>query len=185
MFTSPTTAADKWTRVQSKNFLLVGNASENQIRDLGENLELFRTAYSKFFPLRESASSVGTTVVLFKSDNAFRPYKPLYQGKPANIAGYFQGGPDMNYIALSAEIETPRVIYHEYVHRLMSDNLSSLPPWFQEGFAECFSTLEIEGRDRKIRLGRAIAEHVELLNYRRFMPLEQLFGVTEGSPEYN
>jgi len=181
----PMAAAGKWTTVQSQNFLLVGNASESEIRDLGENLELFRTAYSKFFPLRESASSVGTTVVLFKSDSAFRPYKPLYQGKPVNIAGYFQGGPDMNYIALSAEIETPRVIYHEYVHRLMSDNLSSLPPWFQEGFAECFSTLEIEGRDRKIRMGRAIAEHVELLNNRRFMPLEQLFGVTDGSPEYN
>ena len=185
LFVNPMAAADKWTSVQSKNFLLVGNASESQIRDLGENLELFRTAYSKFFPLRETASSVGTTVVLFKTDSDFRPYKPLYQGKPANISGYFQSGPDMNYIALSADIETPRVIYHEYVHRLMSDNLSSLPPWFQEGFAECFSTLEIEGRDRKIRLGRAVAEHVELLNTRRFMPLEQLFAVTPASPEYN
>src|SRR5688572_2731941 len=67
----------------------------------------------------------------------------------------------------------------------MSDNLASLPPWFQEGFAECFSTLEIEGRDKKLRLGRAIGEHVALLNERRFMPLEQLFAVTHESREYN
>ena len=178
-------AADKWTKVQSKNFLLVGNANENQIREVAENLELFRTAYSRFFTLQERAASVGTIVVVFKTDDSFRPYKPLYQGRPANIAGYFQGGQDVNYIALSADIKTPRVIYHEYVHQLMSDNLASLPPWFQEGFAECFSTLEIEGKDKKIRMGRAIGEHVGLLSQRRFMPLEQLFAVTQESKEYN
>jgi len=67
----------------------------------------------------------------------------------------------------------------------MSDNLSSKPPWFQEGFAECFSALEIEGRDKKLRLGRAIGEHVALLNERGFLPLEQLFAVTTESKEYN
>ena len=178
-------AADKWTKVQSKNFMLVGNANENQIREVAENLELFRTAYSRFFTLQERAASVGTIVVVFKTDDSFRPYKPLYQGRPANVAGYFQGGQDVNYIALSADIKTPRVIYHEYVHQLMSDNLASLPPWFQEGFAECFSTLEIEGKDKKIRMGRAIGEHVGLLSQRRFMPLEQLFAVTQESKEYN
>ena len=124
-------------------------------------------------------------MVVFKTDDSFRPYKPLYQGRPANIAGFFQRGQDVNYIALSANIKTPRVIYHEYVHQLMSDNLASLPPWFQEGFAECFSTLEIEGKDKKIRMGRAIGEHVGLLSQRRFMPLEQLFAVTQESKEYN
>jgi tetratricopeptide (TPR) repeat protein len=185
LFTLPARAADKWTAVQSKNFLLVGNATENQIRDVAENLELFRTAYGKFFDLREEAATVSTTVIVFKSDASFRPYKPMYQGKPANIAGYFQGSKDKNLIVLSTEIETPRVIYHEYVHRLMSDTLSSMPPWFQEGFAECFSALEIEGRDKKLRLGRAIGEHVALLSDRRFLPLEQLFAVTTESKEYN
>jgi len=185
LFTIPARAADKWTTVQSKNFVLVGNATENQIRDVAENLELFRTAYRKFFTLPEEGATVGTIVIVFKSDASFRPYKPTYQGKPANIAGYFQGGADKNLIVLSTEIETPRVIYHEYVHRLMSDTLSSKPPWFQEGFAECFSSLEIEGRDKKLRLGRAIGEHVAMLSERRFLPLEQLFAVTTESKEYN
>src|SRR4029453_12531719 len=88
LFTLTTRAADKWTAVQSKNFLLVGNATENQVRDVAENLELFGTAYDKFFTLQEKAATVSTTVVVFKSDAAFRPYKPIYQGKPANIAGY-------------------------------------------------------------------------------------------------
>jgi tetratricopeptide (TPR) repeat protein len=181
---SPSLAADKWTKVQTRNFTLVGSASENQIRQVAENLEVFRTAYGKFFKLREGAT-VATTVVVFKSDQAFKPFKPLYQGKPVNISGFFQSGQDMNYIALAADEETPRVIYHEYVHRLMSDNMGSLPPWFQEGFAECFSSMEVVGRDKKVRMGRALGEHVVLLNQRRFMPLEKLFAVEQGSPEYN
>src|SRR4029453_3519735 len=185
LFAISASAADKWTAVQSKNFLLVGNATENQIRDVAENLELFRTAYGKFFDLREEAATVDTTVIVFKSDASFRPYKPTYQGKPANIAGYFQGGEDKNLIVISTEIETPPVIYHETVHRLFSNNLSSKPPWFQEGFAECFSTLEIEGRDKKLRFGRAIGEHVALLSERRFLPLEKAFAVTTESKEYN
>jgi len=180
----PATAADKWTRVQSKNFTLAGNATENEIREVAENLEVFRTAFSKFFNLREG-SSVGTTVIVFRSDAVFKPYKPVYQGKPANVAGYFQPGPDMNFISLSADTPTPRVIYHELVHRLMSDSTGSLPPWFQEGFAECFSSFTILGKDKKVQLGQALAEHVELLNRRQFMPLEKLFAVAHGSPEYN
>ena len=180
----PTRAADKWTRVQSKNFTLVGNASEGAIREIAEGLEVFRTAFSRFFRLKEG-SSVATTVLVFRSDDAFKPFKPVYKGKPANVAGYFQPGPDINYIALAADMQTPRVIYHEYVHRLMSDNMGRQPPWFQEGFAEAFSSMEIIGKDKKVRLGRAIREHVEILNERRFMPLEQLFSVVHGSPEYN
>src|SRR5688572_7943696 len=180
----PVAAADKWTRVQSKNFTLVGSATEKEIREVAEGLEVFRTAFSRFFKLKEG-SSVATTVTVFRSDQAFKPFKPLYQGKPANLSGYFQPGPDTNFIVLSADMETPHVIYHEYVHRLMADNMPRQPLWFQEGFAECFSTMEIEGRDKKVRLGRAIAEHVALLNERRFMPLERLFAVEHGAPEYN
>lgn len=180
----PAVAADKWTRVQSKNYTLAGNASENEIRNVAEELEVFRTAFSKFFNLREG-SSVGTTVIVFKSDDAFKPFKPLYQGKAANVSGYFQSGPDMNFIALAADMQTPRVIYHELVHRFMSDSMGSLPPWFQEGFAECFSSIKIIGKDKKVQLGQAPGEHVELLTQRQFMPLEKLFAVVHGSPEYN
>ena len=62
-FAIPASAADKWTRVQSRNFTLAGSASENQIREVAQNLEVFRTAFSKFFNLKEG-SSVATTVIV-------------------------------------------------------------------------------------------------------------------------
>jgi tetratricopeptide (TPR) repeat protein len=182
LLTIPSTAADTFVEVKSKNFLIVGNASAKQVRNVAESLELFRWGFLRFFKI-PTTFSAGTTVVVFRTEDDFSPFKPMYEGKPANIAGYFQGGRDTNFIALTADRQTPRVVYHELVHTLMADNFSGLPLWFQEGFAESFATLEVDAS--RIRIGRAIGEHVELLNQKRFMPLEKLFLVTRGSAEYN
>src|SRR5688572_20385511 len=86
-------AADKWLSVRSRNFLLVGSGSESQIRRVGRDLEEFRAAFVSLFPWAGKESMVGTTVVVFRNDQTFRPFKPLYEGKPANVAGFFQAGP--------------------------------------------------------------------------------------------
>src|SRR5205823_2674777 len=109
-------AADKWLSVLSKNFFLVGNASESAIKRVGRNLEEFRAAFTTLFPGVAERDSVPTVVVVFKDDMAFRPFKPLHNGKPANLAGYFQAGNDGNFIALTGDFNTPHTIYHEYVH---------------------------------------------------------------------
>src|SRR5260370_39219419 len=103
----PFQAADKWLSIRSKNFLLVGNASESAIKRVGRELEEFRAAISKISRAVNQQSTIGTTVIVFKDDSSFRPYKPLYNGKPANLAGYFQAGEDANFIALSADIQSP------------------------------------------------------------------------------
>ena len=93
-------AAEKWISVQSPNFLLVGNASESRIRRLANDLEQLRAVFAMRFPGAGQQSSATTTVVVFKDDLAFRPFKPLYESKPSNISGYFQSGSDVNIMAL-------------------------------------------------------------------------------------
>src|SRR5262245_24097969 len=90
IYTCPSYSADKWLSIHSTNFLLVGNASESSIRRVSRELEEFRTALAMIFPRVNQPSSVGTTVIVFKDDASFKPYKPLYQGKAGNVAGYFQ-----------------------------------------------------------------------------------------------
>src|SRR5262245_6629699 len=154
----PSHAADKWLSVRSKNFLLVGNASESSIRRVGRELEEFRTALANLFPSVNQESSIATTVIVFKDDASFRPYKPLYEGKAGNVAGFFQAGEDVNFIALAADTQTNHVIYHEFVHSLTKDTSLPLPPWVNEGLAEVYGMFEMSGKE--IILGRAIAEHL-------------------------
>ena len=183
-------AKDTWTSVRSKNFLLVGNASEKDIRQVATKLEQFRDAFSRLFATAKFTSPVPTTVVVFKSDSAYKPFKPVVDGKTDdNIAGYFQPGEEVNYITLTSEKreEDPfAVIYHEYVHQIVANTLgiSSVPPWFNEGLAEYYSTFEVR-EDRKVMLGNLIERHLQLLRQSKFIPLKQLLEVNDYSLDRN
>lgn len=180
-------AKDTWTRVKTKNFVLVGNASEKDIRKVGAQLEQFQDALSRLLSNAKFTSSKPTTVVVFKSDGAYKPYKPLYNGKPANVAGYFQSGEDVNYITLTParQGENPyATIYHELVHLMVENTLRTVPSWFNEGIAELYSTFEVTGDDKKVTLGRPLAHHILTLR-EKFIPLDVLFQVDGRSSLYN
>src|SRR5206468_1406889 len=129
--------------------------------------------------------SIPTVVVVFKDDMAFRPFKPLYNGKPANVAGYFEAGNDVNFIALTGDSNTPHTIYHEYVHSLTKDGKSPLPLWAGEGLAEFYSTLETEAGGKEVLVGKPVSEHIAALNTYPLMPFDSLLAVDRGSPFYN
>jgi tetratricopeptide (TPR) repeat protein len=183
-------AKDTWTSVRSQNFFLVGNASEKEIRQVATRLEQFRHVFTKLFTKVNFNTPVPTTVVVFKSDSSYKPFKPVAEGKTVEVAGYFQSGDDVNYITLTPErrgAENPfSTIYHEYTHLLVNNSLGpgAAPPWFNEGLAEYYSTFAIED-DRKVHLGRLIDYHIFRLREQKMMPLAQLFAVTHYSLERN
>ena len=181
--TAPAAAAkDTWTSVRSQHFFLIGNASEKEIRRVATRLEQFRDVFTRLFPNAKFNSAVPTTVVVFKSDGSYKPYKPVVDGKVSEgVAGYFQPGEEVNYITLTTEQrgEDPfSTIYHEFVHLLINDNFgkAAVPPWFNEGLAEYYSTFGIE-EDRKVYLGRLVDNHILLLRDAKLIPLKTLFDV--------
>lgn len=182
-------AKDNWTSVRSKNFFLVGNASEKDIRKAASKLEQFRDVFSMLFPKVKVDSSVPTRVVVFKDKSAFKPFMPVYQNKINEVGGYFQPGADVNYISLSADLNSDShpyaIVFHEFVHSLTNENTAKLPTWFNEGLAEYYSTFDVTDGDKKIWLGKVVANHVLWLKQKQFLPLHQLFAITTGSPEYN
>jgi len=178
-------AADKWLSVRSRNFLLVGNASESQIRKVGRNFEEFRAAMATLFPGIGQDSTIGTTVVVFRNDVSFRPFKPLYEGKPANIGGIFIGDSDLNSIALTVDRPSTDVIYHEFVHSLTKQSGTPMPPWVSEGIAELYSTFEIASNGKHLTLGKPVNTHIITLRQNQFLPFPTLFAVERDSPQYN
>ncbi len=182
---TPASAKDTWISVRSKNFQLVGNANEKAIRQVGVRLEQFREVFSRLFTAMNVNSPIPTTVIVFKSDQSYRPFKPN-----ANTAGYFQPGADVNYITLrlggdiNSEQDAFNIIFHEYTHLLVKNTSGSVPTWFNEGLAEYYSTFSISD-DQKIVMGRPIANHVYRLRDNKMLPLRTLFQVDQKSPYYN
>lgn len=176
-------AADNWVSVRTKNFLLVGNADEKSIRKVGLKLEQFRQVFTYLFPALKFNTPVPTTVVVFKNDSAYGPFKP----KP-NTAGHFQPGPDVNYIALSTEVRGEQdaysIIFHEYTHLLIENTFENAPVWFNEGLAEYYSTFSITD-DQNVVVGNVVSGHIHLLRDNKMLPLKTLFEIDYKSPHYN
>ncbi|HZN07946.1 MAG TPA: tetratricopeptide repeat protein, partial [Pyrinomonadaceae bacterium] len=175
-------AKDTWVSVRTKNFFMIGNANEKEIRKVALRLEQFREVFTRLFPNMKFNTPVPTTVIVFKSDSSYAPFKPS-----ANTAGYFQSGDDVNYITLTTELQTMdpfNVIFHEYTHLLVNNTFKNAPVWFNEGLAEYYSTFKITD-DQKIELGLAIGNHVHLLRQNKMLPLRTLFQVDHKSEHYN
>jgi tetratricopeptide (TPR) repeat protein len=183
---TPAFSADKWLSIRFKDFLVVGNAGESDIRRVGRSLEQFRSALGIMFPKIDQTAPVPVTVMVFKNDESFAPYKPLIQGTPANVVAFFQPGEEVNYIAVPPTGELPNVVLHEYVHLMLRDNVGSLPTWITEGLAECYSTFETGGKQNEFTIGRAPDRHLAtLMDPAQFLPFKKLLSVQQNSPEYN
>ncbi|HSS22558.1 MAG TPA: tetratricopeptide repeat protein [Pyrinomonadaceae bacterium] len=180
----PVVAKDKWTSVRSENFLLVGNAGEKEIRQVSIKLEQFREVVSHLFTSFSVKTAVPTTVIVFKDDESYRPFKPN-----ENTAGFFQGGSEVNYITLkllkdaNTDQDPFTIIFHEYTHLLVRNTKGHVPIWFNEGLAEYYSTFSVN--DQHVVVGRPIARHVYLLRQNGLLPLRTLFQVDQKSPYYN
>lgn len=182
-------AKENWTQLRTQNFTIIGNASERDMRKVALQLEEFRYTISLLLPKAKVTTNIPTVVVLFKNHDSFKPFKPLYKGKvQENVGGYFQRTADINYIALTAEtrgLNPLEVIFHEYEHFVIDNNLNRAPLWFNEGMAEFYSTFEPADDGSKISLGAPIARHILELRQGTLLPLDKLLNVSQKSPEYN
>jgi tetratricopeptide (TPR) repeat protein len=176
-------ARDTWISVRSKHLLVIGNGPDKEIRLVAERLEQFREVVSQRFPKPGLDTAVPTTVIVFKDDASYRPFKTS-----ENNAGYFQPGQDVNYITLSSEARGDQdhfnIIFHEYTHLIVNNSIGSSPAWFNEGLAELYSTVSITN-DQSVVLGRPIRRHVTSLHQNALLPLRLLFQVDYKSPYYN
>ena len=169
-----------WFEVQSRHFLVTGDADTKQLRRIAVDLEEIRRQFLTVFP-KNAASPVPTTVIVFRNAKSFRLF---FETRDA--AGGVYSGLDRNYIALNAGEKRRRSVYHDYIHTLIGDH--ALPLWLREGLAEYYGSIENErysfGEGRTLQIGYPIDSHENLLRDRFFLPVNQLFAMTDDSPAY-
>src|SRR5262245_5022213 len=176
---------DSWRSVRTNHLFVIGNAEPEKLRQVAVWLEFFHSAFGRIVSRNVLDSSVPTTVVVFRDDASFTPFKPLYQGRPANIAGYFQPGEDVNYISMSLdprERDPYSVAFHEYVHLHLKDNVPGVPVWLNEGLAEFYGSLQFAGGEAVLGV---TLPYLRLLHSRELLPLETLLSIDSRSPHYN
>ena len=175
----------QWLEVRSLHFSVITDAGEKRGRDVALHFEQMRSVFGSLMTQAKVNLSVPLQIVAFRNTKEMRQVAPIFNGKPTELAGLFQGGEDRSFIMLDMSTENPwNVVFHEYAHRLMDGNLSfRTDPWFEEGFAEYFASIEVDSKEA--RVGKIPEQTYQILQHMGMMRVADLFRVQQYSKTYN
>jgi len=177
-------AGQKWVEILSPHFAVATDAGDSRGRDIALRFEQMRAIFGQLISKDKVNTPVPLQIVAFRGSQELRRLAPLYNGKPVQLAGFFARGDDRSYIGLDLSAENRwEAVFHEYAHSLLNGNYPPTDPWFDEGMAEYFSTIQLASG--MVELGKAPADSLELLQHTRWIPLAELFRVQPQSRTYN
>lgn len=168
-------AEEKWREASSENFVLVTNASEERAEAILLDLERFRFALGRVLPELERQTSSRTRVYGFRDFESFEPFLPESESRDAKVLGYFRKGEAENVIVIDLTGGTPafeRVLFHEYIHLVLSLSGRDLPLWFEEGLSEFYAGTRLD--DEGAEVGVSDDRHLALLSRLPLIPMEEL-----------
>ena len=186
LFPTLTLAGDpQWVEVRSPNFSVITDAGEKKGRDVALHFEQMRSVFGTLVARANVNLPVPLQIVAFRNTKEMRQVAPMFNGKPTEVAGLFQGGEDRSFIMLDMSVDNPwSVVFHEYAHRLMDGNLSfRTDPWFEEGFAEFFSSIEVDSKEAWV--GKIPSQTYQILQQMGMMKVSDLFRVQHNTKTYN
>jgi|GEM_PF-597007 tetratricopeptide (TPR) repeat protein len=175
----------QWVEVKSPHFSVVTDAGEKKGREVATRFEQMRAVFGKLFARASVNVPVPLQIVAFRNGKELSQMAPLYHGKPTEVAGLFQPGEDRSFIMLDMSVDNPfNVVFHEYAHQLMNGNLKDeAAPWFDEGFAEYFATITVDGK--QARVGKIPEDTFLILRHAGMMKVTDLMRVRHNSQAYN
>ena len=186
LMVSPLFAGEpQWVEVRSPNFSVITDAGEHRGREVALRFEQMRAAFGTLMTKAKVNIPVPLQIVAFRNTKEMRQVAPIFHGKPTQVAGLFQGGSDRSFIMLDMSVDNPwATVFHEYAHQLMNGNMQAeSDPWFEEGFAEYFSSIEADGKE--MRVGKIPNDDYLILQQVGMMKVADLFKVQHYSETYN
>ncbi|HEV2117269.1 MAG TPA: hypothetical protein VGR48_14660, partial [Terriglobales bacterium] len=184
LWVSPAQATEKWVEIRSPHFVVTTDAGEKRGREVALRFEQMRAIFGQIMLKDKVNIPVPLSIIAFRNNKELKQHGPLYNGKAVELAGFFQQAGDRDYILLdtSGEDNWPTV-FHEYAHLLLNGNFPPSDAWFDEGFAEYFSTINVIGDS--VQIGKAPTGSMELLSTSGWIPMADLLRVQHESKIYN
>jgi len=181
---SPSQAAEKWVEIRSPHFVVATDAGEKRGREVAQRFEQMRAIFGQLMLKDKVNIPVPLQIIAFRNNKELKQHGPLYNGKAVEVAGFFQQATDRDYILLDTSGEDNwATVFHEYAHLLLNGNFPPSGAWFDEGFAEYFSTIDVMGDS--VEIGKPPMGSMELLTSSGWIPMAGLLRVQHDSKIYN
>ncbi len=149
---TPVRAAEpQWITVSSAHFSVVTDAGEKKGREVALRFEQMRAVFAQLLMKNRVNLPVPLEIVALKGDKEYAQVAPFRQGQAATAPAFFLAGDDRIIIVLNLFEDDPwRAIAHEFAHLLLNYNYPPTPGWFDEGFAEYFSSLRLDNKQAQL-----------------------------------
>jgi tetratricopeptide (TPR) repeat protein len=143
-------AKPKWIRVSSDHFSVLTDAGEKNGHEVAVRLEQMRGVFGQLLLRRKLNMSEPLEIIALRGDKEYADIAPIRPGQePA--PGFFISGLDRNCIVLNlSEPQSWLAVSHEFAHYFLNYNYPPTQPWFDEGFAEYFSSVHMDDKQAGI-----------------------------------
>jgi len=148
----PGQAADQhWLRVSSDHFMVLTDAGEKPGHDVTAHFEQMRAIFGQLLSRSKLRMSEPMEIIALRSDKDYAQLAPLVNGQPSKAPAFFLASEDRIFIVLNLfEPDSWRAVEHQFAHYMLNYNYPSTPPWFDEGFAEYFASLNLTGKNAEL-----------------------------------
>ncbi len=164
-----------WIRVNSSHFSVVTDADEKHGHDVVVRFEQMRSVFAQLLARTRVNMSEPIDIIALRSDEEYSKVVPIRQGQGI-ASGFFIPGEDRDYFVLNlSKDESWRAISREFAQVFLNYNYPPTQPWFDEGFAEYFSSLRVDNKQAQI--GSDPESFTALLNASPWLAIPDLFAM--------
>ena len=164
-----------WIRVNSSHFSVVTDADEKHGHDVVVRFEQMRSVFAQLLARTRVNMSEPIDIIALRSDDEYSKVVPIRQGQGI-ASGFFLPGEDRDHFVLNLSRDGSwRAISREFAQVFLNYNYPPTQPWFDEGFAEYFSSLRLDNKQAQI--GSDPESFTELLNTSTWLAIPDLFAM--------
>ncbi|WP_118857542.1 DUF1570 domain-containing protein [Sphingomonas mesophila] len=169
-----------WHRASTPHFIIYSEEDPERLKAFAAMLERFDAAVRLARGMKDPPVGDGNRLTVFVV-KGLAQIQRLKRGSGRNVAGFYLPRASGSIAVVPRETEgvipADVVFQHEYAHHLMFADLSTpIPKWLVEGFAEFYSTANVEA-DGSVGLGEAATHRKAAFNFKiaDALPLSSLF----------
>jgi len=144
-------AKEGWLELHSQHFTVYTDAGEKRGREVAVRFEQMRSVFGNLLMRDKLKMPVPMEIVAFKNDKDYARVCPVRNGITISAPAFFLADEDKYMIVLNLFAdESWRAITHQLAHVLLDGNYPPTQPWFDEGFAEYFSSIRVDNKQVEI-----------------------------------